>query len=127
MDISKELKISLSLVALFLGVLLFLMTSNNSKNRNLYSSPLSNETVSNETLKSFSLSEVAKHDSQNDCWIIIDRKVYNATSYLGIHPGGAKEIVPYCGADATVPFEGMRKHGARATEDLSTIIVGTIK
>jgi hypothetical protein len=48
--------------------------------------------------------EIAKHSSASDCWIIINSKVYDVTNYLGIHPGGAGTIAPYCGQDATTAF-----------------------
>ena len=46
---------------------------------------------------------VAVHNSEDDCWIIIDNIVYDVTSFISKHPGG-RSIVPSCGADATVVF-----------------------
>lgn len=51
-----------------------------------------------------SLSEISKHNSTGNCWIIISNKVYNVTSYLTLHPAGASAIVPSCGKDATTVF-----------------------
>jgi cytochrome b involved in lipid metabolism len=51
-----------------------------------------------------SLSEVNKHNSEGDCWMIIDNKVYNITSYFGKHPGGSRTMIPTCGTDATVAY-----------------------
>ncbi len=48
--------------------------------------------------------EVGKHSSSFDCWMIIDGKVYNFTSYLGAHPGGAAAMIPYCGKDGSEAF-----------------------
>ncbi len=66
-------------------------------------------------LKTFSLEEIGKHhnevpliwermpamcaltDSQDDAWIIIENKVYDVTSVLSWHPGGAKAILAYAG------------------------------
>lgn len=39
------------------------------------------------------LTEIAKHNSVNDCWLLINNKVYNVTNYLGQHPGGASTII----------------------------------
>jgi hypothetical protein len=48
--------------------------------------------------------EVAKHDSAGSCWVIIGGKVYDLTSYILIHPGGAGQILPSCGKDGTTAY-----------------------
>merc|ERR1711971_1019963 len=48
--------------------------------------------------------EVAKHTSKTDCWVILDGKVLNVTSFLSQHPGGELAILTFAGKDATEEF-----------------------
>jgi cytochrome b involved in lipid metabolism len=43
---------------------------------------------SNNALKEYDMSEVKKHTTLNDCWIVVDGFVYDVTSFLPDHPGG---------------------------------------
>ena len=42
--------------------------------------------------------EVAKHSGRKSCWIVIDGKVYDVTSFLPEHPGGATILLKQAGA-----------------------------
>ena len=46
---------------------------------------------------------VAEHNTKDDCWTIVTDKVYDITSYIPNHPGGAI-ILSACGADGTAMF-----------------------
>ncbi|MBT4849462.1 hypothetical protein HON36_01280 [Candidatus Parcubacteria bacterium] len=55
----------------------------------------------------FSMIEIAKHNSAKDCWLLIDSKVYDVTTYIAgaKHPGGAA-ILEGCGkANGTELFD----------------------
>ena len=42
------------------------------------------------------------HDKDQDCWIIIEGKVYDVSTYMDDHPGGKEIILEYTGGkDAT--------------------------
>lgn len=47
--------------------------------------------------KQFTREEIEKHDRQDGCWIVVDGKVYDATSVLDWHPGGAAAILGHAG------------------------------
>jgi len=51
------------------------------------------------------VAEVAKHNTANDCWIIVDGKAYDVTGWLANHPGGQKIILGYAGMDATDVYD----------------------
>eukprot|EP00976_Prorocentrum_cordatum_P076354 1182274-Prorocentrum_minimum.AAC.4 len=48
--------------------------------------------------------KLSKHSHEGDCWIAVHGKVYNVTSFLGEHPGGAQLILEHAGKDATEAF-----------------------
>jgi cytochrome b involved in lipid metabolism len=53
----------------------------------------------------YTLTEVATHNTQGNCWLVISGNIYNVTSFLSSHPGGVSTITPHCGTDATTAFQ----------------------
>lgn len=39
-----------------------------------------------------STEEVARHDSPDDCWLVIDNQVWDVSSFAPDHPGGAESM-----------------------------------
>lgn len=52
-----------------------------------------------------SMAGVRRHDTEEDCWVVIRGKVYDVTPLLDIHPGGSYAIYQHAGTDATRAFE----------------------
>ncbi|KAK6224090.1 hypothetical protein LQW54_000237 [Pestalotiopsis sp. IQ-011] len=52
-----------------------------------------------------SYSEVQKHTSSGDCWVIIKGQVYDLTQFIEAHPGGEHAILEHAGKDATETFQ----------------------
>lgn len=57
----------------------------------------------------YTLDDVAKHSTLEDCWMAIEGAVYDFTDYIPRHPAPDSVIKPWCGKEAT---EGMRTKGA---------------
>lgn len=73
---------------------------------------------------SFTVSEVSKHNSRNNCYLIINNKVYNVSPYISYHPGGSEAIISRCGKDVTKIFT--RIHSNRAWDLLKKYRIGII-
>jgi cytochrome b involved in lipid metabolism len=75
------------------------------------------------------ITEVARHSTPQDCFIIVSGKVYSVSGYLDVHPGSAGAITPFCGKDATTAFDtkgGKGSHSSRAEQDLAAFYVGSL-
>ncbi|CDS39482.1 cytochrome B5 [Echinococcus multilocularis] len=73
----------------------------------------------------FSLEEVNKHNSENDCWIVIHDKVYDVSRFLDQHPGGDFVILESGGGYATEAFEDVG-HSEAARRLLKEYCIGVI-
>lgn len=68
--------------------------------------------------------EVALHNTQNDCWIIISGKVYDITEWAPHHPGGAGIARMYAGKEATAEFGDY--HSTEAVAHMANFCVGAL-
>ena len=53
----------------------------------------------------WTITEIKKHNTRYNGWIIIRENVYNITPYLPYHPGGDEILIPVLGKDATKLYE----------------------
>lgn len=56
-------------------------------------------------LRIISVDEVAEHNTEDSCWIIINQKVYDVTKFVDEHPGGAEVISRLAGTDVSTDFD----------------------
>ncbi|KAI1308299.1 acyl-CoA dehydrogenase-like protein [Xylaria venustula] len=75
--------------------------------------------------KTFTRDEVAKHNTEDSVWFIIDSKVYDVSDFLDAHPGGESVLRQVAGQDATAAFYNLHRHEVLVKyEDLQ---IGTVE
>jgi len=79
----------------------------------------------------FSFEEVAQHNSAQDCWIVVQGKVYNVTT-IPCHGGGASTLIlESCGTDATKLWETKpvteEPHSQSAQDILDNYYIGDLE
>jgi cytochrome b involved in lipid metabolism len=75
----------------------------------------------------YALSDVQAHASSDSCWTVVDGSVYDLTTWISRHPGGARPIQGMCGIDSTERFT--RKHGKSGAAKAALVLlkIGTLK
>src|SRR5882757_3102597 len=56
------------------------------------------------SLRKISVSEISSHNTDTDCWIVVDGQVWDITKFAPEHPGGPGIIYKYAGRDATEAY-----------------------
>lgn len=79
----------------------------------------------------YTLDEVSKHATPENCWFVIADKVYDASNAAKKHPGG-DAVYQGCGKDATTLFEtrpmGLNTpHSEKAHEYLKNYEIGILQ
>ena len=76
---------------------------------------------------SYTLADIAAHNSQSSCWSTISGDVYDLTAWIGQHPGGEGAILSICGADGTSAFMGQHGYNGRVNTILASFKIGVLK
>lgn len=79
------------------------------------------------TASGYTMAQVADHSSSSSCWTAIDGTVYDVTSWINQHPGGADKILGLCGKDGTTQFTNQHGGEARPASELATFKIGQLQ
>lgn len=88
--------------------------------------PTQNPTTPSSSAKSYTMETVATHNTQSDCWTTINGSVYNVTSWISKHPGGAGAIIGLCGKDGSSAFNGQHGGDRRPASELASFKIGAL-
>ncbi|WOL13748.1 nitrate reductase [Canna indica] len=67
--------------------------------------------------KQYTMSEVRRHASRDSAWIVVHGHVYDCTTFIKEHPGGADSILVNAGGDCTEEFDAIHSDKAKALLD----------
>lgn len=77
-----------------------------------------------EQLKTYTREEVAKNNTEDSLWCIIDHQVYDLTDFVDAHPGGNVVLEQVAGTDATEAFYNL--HRQEVLQKYRSLKIGTI-
>ena len=92
--------------------------------------PVRADLPADNTDKRVAMSEVARHASSEDCWMVIDTRVYDLTAYLPEHPSQPSIILPWCGKEASEAYKTKTKgrpHSEQANQALANYAIGRVE
>jgi cytochrome b involved in lipid metabolism len=78
------------------------------------------------TTATLTSAEVLKHSTAADCWSVIKGEVYDLTSYVKDHPGGASLIKAICGKDGSSSFDSQHAGAAKPKNILAVFALGPL-
>jgi cytochrome b involved in lipid metabolism len=78
-------------------------------------------------VREYTAAEVRTHNTASSCWSIINGDVYNLTTWIGQHPGGAAAIQALCGVDGTRSFNSKHEGSGDVMRQLVQFNIGRLK
>lgn len=80
-----------------------------------------------DTSKTYTMTDVQAHNTQSNCWSAIGGDVYDLTSWVSRHPGGAQAIIGLCGTDGTSAYTNQHSNSRRPKSVLALLKIGSLK
>ncbi|XP_045227790.1 putative fatty acid desaturase 2-like protein FADS2B isoform X2 [Macaca fascicularis] len=82
--------------------------------------------VPRKSLNMYTWQEIQRHNQEADQWLVINRKVYNVSSWADRHPGGRRVLNHYAGEDATDVFRAMHPEPDIVQLYLKPLLIGEL-
>ncbi|MCF7917590.1 hypothetical protein K9L27_01115 [Candidatus Gracilibacteria bacterium] len=76
---------------------------------------------------SYSMDDIAIHNTKDNCWSSVNGEVYDLTSFVYRHPGGAASIIKICGMDGSDLFSRQHGKSRKASAALILLKIGELK
>jgi len=80
----------------------------------------------NDGEKTYGWSEVAKHSSKDDLWVVINGRIYDVTDWQHDHPGGGRVLLKNGGKDVSKLFRDVG-HSPDAIDMRPTFFIGRVE
>lgn len=78
------------------------------------------------SVKTFTMVQVASHNSAASCYSAISGSVYDLTPFINQHPGGSAAIKSLCGVDGTTAFNAQHGGASRPASELASLKIGVL-
>lgn len=79
------------------------------------------------SVRSYTMEQVRQNNTAKSCWAVVDGDVYDLTTWINAHPGGAAPILFLCGTDATNSFRAQHQMQQKPTNKLDSFLLGPLK
>ncbi|EGG25093.1 hypothetical protein DFA_03339 [Cavenderia fasciculata] len=76
--------------------------------------------------KIYSWAELSKHNTDTDCWVAVNGKVYDITNWINKHPGGRDVLLYAAGRDVTNLFESYHPFTEKPAQIIEKYQVGVL-
>ena len=120
----KNLAILLGVLVIIVVVIVVVLQNHSSSSASPSMPTQTTTTVG--TTGSYTMAQVATHNSATSCWTTINGNVYDVTTWINQHPGGKQAILSLCGVDGTAAFNGQHGGQSRPESELAAFKIGTL-
>jgi len=78
------------------------------------------------TVAGYTMEQVKANNTSSKCWSAINGQVYDLTTWISSHPGGASAITSLCGTDGTSAYVNQHKGQSQPASNLASYLLGPL-